>query len=159
VVVGDGLLGSATFSERVLTFLTARIHCNSGFYSLYRREPLLRALKPIAWYLGFDWTVMLRVASQGPLARIEDGWLLRGARGMSSDPKLLSQSRSKAIHWVLPFQDFSAVVLRLMQNFDRKTRRAVMWQLATTNAVMFRRQAIAETRMLRDRLLRRARQR
>lgn len=152
VRVGDGLLDSATFPERLLTFLAAGIHGNSAFYSLFRRDRLLRALKPIAWYLGFDWTVMLRLAKQGPLARLNDGWLVRGAKGMSSDPKLLSMSRSKAIHWLLPFQDYSMVVLRLIDGLDRKTRRAAIQRLVILNGVMFRRQAIAELRMLRARL-------
>lgn len=140
VEMGDDVLDAPTPGQRMVRFLQ-RSHPNSIFYAVLCREPLLRALDPIAWYFGFDWTVMLRLSRIGPIKRLDAGWLERGARGWSNRADIVARSRSRSVHWVLPFYDLSREVIALARDVDARSRRRVLLSLLRLNASAMRHQA------------------
>ncbi|MGI4880472.1 MAG: glycosyltransferase family 2 protein [Janthinobacterium lividum] len=138
--VGDNLLDDVSLDRRIIRFLSAP-HANSGFYSLFRRAPLIAAMNPIEWYFGFDWTIMMRVATTGPMARLEQGWFARGGRGMSTDHDYLIRStRIRRINWILPFYDFSLVVLRCARKTSWRSQLTIARLLLRLNHTAFRAQ-------------------
>jgi hypothetical protein len=61
--------------ERIIKFFSTW-HANGGFYSLFRRDAVL------AWpqlsdanFLGFDWTLLIHMATNGKLHRLSQGWV------------------------------------------------------------------------------------
>lgn len=140
ILMGDDVLDDPTPGQRMVRFLR-RSHPNSVFYSVFRREPLLRALEPIAWYFGFDWTVMLRLSQAGPIRRLDSGWLERGAKGWSNRADIVSRSRSRGVHWVLPFYDLTVEVAALARHVDSGSRWRVLASLLRLNVSAMRHQA------------------
>lgn len=133
LLVGDGLLNSPRKDRRIATFLSLW-NANSSFYSLFRRAPLSQSVQPIAWYLAFDWSITLRLAAQHRMARLEEGWCIRGARGLSSNlPAMFASARSRPIHWILPFYDLSLVTLGLLQDVRWKDKFDIIVSLARLN--------------------------
>ncbi|MEM7670084.1 MAG: hypothetical protein AAF317_13235, partial [Pseudomonadota bacterium] len=130
--IGDALFEDRRYETRILTYL-AFWHANSLFYSLFRKEVLQTAARPIDAYLGFDWSIMMRVASQGPVVRISEGWLERGAAGESSSRNILAASRSRPVHYVLPFYEVSLVAMKLARGFSVGDQLAVLARLAKLN--------------------------
>lgn len=147
VPMGDDVLDAPSAGERMARFLR-RSHPNSVFYAVLRRPALLRALRPIAWYFGFDWTVMLRLAQVGRISRLDEGWLQRGSQGMSNRADIISVSRTRAVHWLLPFYDMTREALKLAWHVDRRSRVRVAGSLLRLNFSAFRHQARYEARRL-----------
>lgn len=140
IPMGDDVLDAPTAGQRMVRFLH-RSHANSIFYAVFRREALVHALQPIAWYFGFDWTVMLRLSQVGRIKRLDSGWLERGAKGWSSRSDIISRSRSRRIHWVLPFYDLTGEVIALARHIDAGSRWRVLVSLLRLNVSAMRHQA------------------
>lgn len=153
--MGDGLLGSPQLGRRVLAFVSYW-HANSAFYSLFRTPVLVESVKLSGRYLGFDWTVMLRVTAHGPSLRLGRGWIERGVRGESSSTDILSSSRSRAIHWLLPFYEMSGAAVRAVRNEPWSMRLRVLAALSRLNSIAFRAQIYHELRVVRRRVRARA---
>lgn len=137
---GDGLLDNPDLALRLERFLTVS-HANTGFYSLFRRKPLVAAMSPIAWYLGFDWTIMLRLAVIGPMARLEDGWCRFGANGLSTKTgEVLRSNRVRRINWVVPFYDFSIEAIKCARTVSPSAKLRILYLLARLNYRAFRAQ-------------------
>jgi glycosyltransferase involved in cell wall biosynthesis len=137
---GDGLLDNPDLALRLERFLEVS-HANSGFYSLFRREPLVAAMTPIAWYFGFDWTIMLRLAVIGPMARLEDGWCRRGAKGLSTDTaEVMKSNRVRRINWLIPFYDFSIEAMKCARAVSPSAKRRILYLLTRLNYRAFRAQ-------------------
>ena len=137
---GDGLLGGPDLAIRITDFLSTA-HANSAFYSLFRRTALSRAMSPLTWYLGFDWTVMLRLAVVGPLARVDDGWCRRGSKGLSTDiGAILRSNRGRRINWLLPFYDFSLEAMKCARALSVAQRLKIAILLIRLNYRAFRAQ-------------------
>ncbi len=141
--MGDDVLEATSVGRRMSAFLQ-RTHPNSVFYALFRRDVLMKSLRPISWYFGFDWTVMLRLAQFGPVKRLKEGWLQRGAGGMSSDLSIITRSRTRKRHWLVPFYDLTAATIPLMRNADGQSRLQITRSLAALNWAAFRNQAAYE---------------
>ncbi len=140
LVDGGGILGAADLGARIISFL-AIVHDNSCFYALIRRELLKAAMSPIAWYLGFDWTIILRVVSAGPIALLDQGSVVRGSRGMSSNPSyIMTSSRVRKINWIFPFFDFSLAALRCARRTSWRDRLTIAYLLLRWNYRAFRAQ-------------------
>lgn len=137
---GDGLLGNPVLAQRLEQFLEIS-HANSAFYSLFRRPPLVTAMSPIAWYLGFDWTVMLRLAVFGSMARLEEGWFRCGVNGMSTNTgEVLRSNRVRRINWILPFYDFSIEAMKCARTVSLSAKLRILYRLARLNYRAFRAQ-------------------
>lgn len=140
VRLGDGLLDAPDTGERVLRFVSYW-HGNSVFYSLFRRRILAAAMRPAGSWLGFDWSVMLRATRHGPSLRLPSGWLERGARGLSSNTAILTRTRSRGIHWLLPFAEVTADALRSARRSPLQVRVGIVAALARLNLIAARAQA------------------
>jgi hypothetical protein len=132
VQMGDGLLDFDRFEDRVVSFLSIW-HANAGFYSLFRRESLQAAAAPVSRFLGFDWVIMLRLATLGPFARLSEGWVQLGSRGESSSLNLFAAYRSRPVHWLLPFWDLSKAAMHLGRDFSSSARLRLICSLCWFN--------------------------
>ncbi len=143
--MGDGVLMAATLGDRVCRFLSLW-HGNSVFYSVFRRRILADSLSPVGHYLGFDWTVMLRATRSGPSMRLTSGEIVRGARGISSSGTIFRASRSRTLHWALPFVDMSWQALLTVRGETWRARAIVALALARLNFAAARAQLGYERR-------------
>ena len=147
--MGDGVLMAASLSDRVRQYFSLW-HGNSVFYSVFRRCILLDSLTPVGSYLGFDWSVMLRATRHGPSMRLSAGEIVRGDRGISSSGSIFRASRSRFIHWLLPFHDVSRQALLIIRGEAWQARAAVLVALAKLNLAAARAQFGHERRYRRS---------
>lgn len=147
--MGDGVLAAPSLGGRIRQYLSLW-HGNSVFYSVFRRRILLESLSPAGTYLGFDWSVMLRATRHGPSMRLSEGEVVRGKRGMSSSGLIFKSSRSRFIHWLLPFYDVSRQALQTIRR-ERWDAKAAVWvALANLNFAAARAQFGYERRAWRS---------
>lgn len=147
--MGDGVLAAPSLGDRIRQYLSLW-HGNSVFYSVFRRRILLDSLTPAGTYLGFDWSVMLRATRFGPSMRLADGEVVRGKRGISSNGSTFRVSRSRFIHWLLPFYDMSRQALRAIRGEAWDAQAAVLVALAKLNYAAARAQFGYERRAWRS---------
>jgi glycosyltransferase involved in cell wall biosynthesis len=77
------------------------------FYSLMRREYLLDFADISRSYLAFDWSIDVHLLAKGRFARVIDEKLILGRGGNSSSSNHVASSRTRKIHYLIPFYDFS----------------------------------------------------
>lgn len=126
--MGDGPIEHDDPAQRVLAFF-GYWHANGRYYSLFRREALLRnqALREEE-YLASDWSIVLELLKLGKITQADGGELILGSRGMSSRNLFRYYHRS-VIDYVLPLWKFWRFTERLSatgftprQRFRLRTR-------------------------------------
>ena len=126
--MGDGPIEHEDPAQRVLAFF-GYWHANGRYYSLFRREALLRnrALRDEE-YLASDWSIVLELLKLGKIAQADGGELILGSRGASSRNLFRYYHRS-VIDYVLPLWKFWRFTERLSasgftwrQRFRLRTR-------------------------------------
>lgn len=126
--MGDGPIEHDDPAQRVLAFF-GFWHANGRYYSLFRREALLRnqALRDEE-YLASDWSIVLELLKLGKITQADGGELILGSRGASSRNLFRYYHRS-VIDYVLPLWKFwrfterlSATGFTSAQRFRLRTR-------------------------------------
>ena len=110
--MGDGPIEDDDPRRRVLAFF-GFWHSNARYYSLFRREALLRnrTLRGEE-YLASDWAVMVEMLMLGKFAQAEGGEIVLGRHGMSSKNLLRFYHRGP-LDYVLPLRRFWGFTERL----------------------------------------------
>ena len=103
-------------------------------------------MHPIGWYFAFDWAIMLRLAKRGRFARLNLGWMERGAKGLSSRKDIMSSCRTKPIHWIFPLWELSKVVARLFREEAVLAKLSIFRALVRLNYFAAREQIRQERR-------------
>jgi len=126
--MGDGPIEDDDPRRRVLAFF-GFWHANARYYSLFRREALLksRTLRGEE-YLASDWAVMVEMLMLGKFAQAEGGEIVLGRHGMSSKNLLRFYHRGP-VDYVLPLRRFWGFTERLSRAGKFTFRQS--WRLRT----------------------------
>jgi glycosyltransferase involved in cell wall biosynthesis len=126
--MGDGPIEDDDPRRRVLAFF-GFWHCNARYYSLFRREALLRSRTLRGEeYLASDWAVMVEMLMLGKFAQAEGGEIVLGRHGMSSKNLLRFYHRGP-LDYVLPLRRFWGFTERLSRAGKFTFRQS--WRLRT----------------------------
>jgi len=110
------------------------------FYSLFRTEVLrgcgsLRLIFPGFDWLGFDWAVILFLASKGRINRSQEGSTTFGVSGSSSSLAIYKKYNTRPIEWWFPFFRLSQFTIKLVTALPMKQKVHVWRHLARINFV------------------------
>lgn len=126
--MGDGPIEDDDPRRRVLAFF-GFWHCNARYYSLFRREALLRSRTLRGEeYLASDWAVMVEMLMLGKFAQAEGGEIVLGRHGMSSKNLLRFYHRGP-LDYVLPLRKFWGFTEHLSRAGEFTLRQS--WRLRT----------------------------
>ena len=132
--------------ERFQSFFDNCWKSHGIFYSLIRTESLRACSEVGLNYFGADWSINLFLAASGKVGRVEKGLAVFGASGVSSKPNVWADYRSRPIHWIMPFYEFSRYSYRLALGFKLLAKIDLVLRLLKLNFVSAAFQAYAEVR-------------
>jgi len=123
---------------RYIDFFKHSFFSHGFFYSLIRAKTLrdceyLDIIFPGYDWLGFDWIIIIYLAGQGNLGRVEAGNTIFGVRGMSGHPDVYKKFNTSFIEWLLPFYRFSKLLLLLTRSLSFAQRRKLFMKLLALN--------------------------
>jgi glycosyltransferase involved in cell wall biosynthesis len=126
--MGDGPIEDEEPARRVLAFF-GFWHANARYYSLFRREALLKnqTLRGEE-YLASDWAVTLEMLMLGKFAQASGGEIVLGRHGMSSR-NLFKRYHRSPLDYVLPLRKFWCFTERLSRAGHFTFRQS--WRLRT----------------------------
>jgi glycosyltransferase involved in cell wall biosynthesis len=132
VQMGDRSLDDERFDLRIRRFFGAW-HANGAFYSLMRTS----VIKECEWegedFLGADWAIVLYLARQGKLNRLEQGWLELGINGASSSGDIFRRYQSTLLDSLVPFWRMSQEALDLSIDAPFTSRIIIFWECLVMN--------------------------
>lgn len=134
--------------DRILSFFDCW-HSNARFYSLFRYRVLRSWLVKPDSFLGADWLLVLKALSEGKSHRLESGYVELGKHGISNSLTIFYRYRTRPIHWILPFFDFSKHVIQLFAKASARSKVRIFVTLIRINAIAFKTQIVHELRRLR----------
>jgi hypothetical protein len=75
-------------------------------------------------FVAADWALILELANQGKLHRVNEGWILFGTGGVSNSPNAFKAFRNNALEIYLPMAKISRITIELVKDFsfDEKIR-------------------------------------
>lgn len=141
----ESIVGSR--AQRMLAAIPA--HANGRFYSVYRRSVLVECSFIDQWFLGADWAIVLHVAAQGPMHRIDRGWTVLGVGGASRSGDLYRASRRSWLDLWLPFGTFSKYAWSQRNGFTAAQKLLLAGKLAHLNGFGFVAQCAEAVRAVR----------
>ena len=99
--------------NRIKDFHKYRSVCLSMIYGLIRRENLMNTIKFTKNYLAIDWIVVLELLFQGYFKSIDEGLIVIGSTGRSTDKSHLKRKEyfSKFVYYVLPYYEFNKICI------------------------------------------------
>lgn len=97
--------------DRIIGFMSYCWVSHACFSSLMRRELLVDFPSMSNSYLAFDWSINLHLLMKGKFSRIKGEILVLGRDGASNQPSHIASSRTKFIHSIIPFYEFSKTLL------------------------------------------------
>ena len=106
---------------RIKKFHKYRSICLSMVYGLIRRKNLINTTKFTKNYLAIDWIVVLELLFQGYFKSIDEGLIVIGSSGRSTDKKHLKRKEylSKFIYRILPYYEFNKVcIINVLKSKD-----------------------------------------
>lgn len=141
--MGDRSLDDERFYVRLRRFFGVW-HANGAFYSLMRTA----AIRNCQWlgtsFLGADWAIVLHLARQGKLNRLEQGWVSLGIKGTSNSGNIFRRYRSGPLDVIAPFRKMSGAVLSLSVGAPLHARLAIFWACAVMNIRAIQMQIVAK---------------
>ncbi len=99
--------------NRIKEFHKHRSICLSMIYGLIRRENLINTTDFTKDFLGIDWIVILELLFQGNFKSIDEGLVVIGSAGRSTDENHLKRKEysNKFIYNILPYYEFNRVCI------------------------------------------------
>ncbi len=99
--------------NRIKDFHKYRSVCLSMVYGLIRRKNLMNTIKFTKNYLAIDWIVVLELLFQGYFKSIDEGLIVIGSTGRSTDKSHLKRKEysSKFVYYILPYYEFNKVCI------------------------------------------------
>ena len=99
--------------NRIKDFHKYRSVCLSMVYGLIRRKNLMNTIKFTKNYLAIDWIVVLDLLFQGYFKSIDEGLIVIGSTGRSTDKSHLKRKEyfSKFVYRILPYYEFNKVCI------------------------------------------------
>lgn len=86
-------------------------------------------------WLGFDWAVILFLASKGRMNRAFKGSITLGTHGASSEMNIFKKYNTSKIEYFLPFFKLSTIVMNFSREFTRLQRVRLLFILVKLNMV------------------------
>jgi len=95
--------------NRIKGFFNIRFVSHNIYFSLVRREILLKTVDRSKDYLAIDWMTDLDLLLNGKFKTIEKGHIILGAKGFSKSENFLKRRRynKKIIYKILPFYEMT----------------------------------------------------
>ncbi len=152
--MGDRSLEDDFFAVRLIDFFRPW-HANGAFYSVIRSSVIERCTL-FERYLGADWAVVLYLAKQGKLKRLEVGWLVLGLNGASTgnSDRLFRNYRKGILDGLMPFWKLTHVALVLAQEAPLASKAHIFWECIRLNVQALHMQLVSKLyrsyRYLRD---------
>ena len=111
-------------ASRVLTFFKYCWVSHAMYYCLARTNALRKCPSLGSSFVAADWALILELAKQGKLHRVNAGWILFGTGGVSNSPNAFKAFRNDALDIFLPMAKISRITIKLVKDFsfDEKIR-------------------------------------
>jgi glycosyltransferase involved in cell wall biosynthesis len=129
--MGDASLVGDT-ADRISKFLLPW-HANGRFYSLVRTTPLKTCPHLRRDFFGSDWAVTMHLLLHGKTNRHASGQVVLGRYGFSNSNTIFRKYRKRRIHQIVPFLEFSQIVVQSSKNFPLPCRLRLLISLAILN--------------------------
>lgn len=133
--MGDRSLESESLCRNFIDFFPtlSQWHANAHIYSLFRRAALVSSTRNITHFLGSDWAIIIQALTYGKFRRLDAGYLLLGRHGTSNRLNFFRMYRTRPVHWILPFAEFSRITLRSTRGLPARCRLRICKHLAIIN--------------------------
>lgn len=115
IKMGDRGLHSDRFEQRMLDLFSSW-HANGAYYSLMRYDAICDCRWVGREFFGVDWAIVLHVARQGKLNRVDQGWVCLGAGGASNRSDIFLRYRKDVRDLLAPLWRLTCAVREL--SFD-----------------------------------------
>lgn len=125
---------------------SGRLHVNSRFYALFRRDAILFWLREPKNFLGMDWVLVIKLLKHGKYKCIDSGYLALGNGGASKQLDIFAASRTSTLHWLIPFLQLSREAIGLLASARRAQKFELLKRLFYLNARIAKRQISYEFR-------------
>ena len=112
--MGDRSLEDDKFYKRIKDFFGIW-HVNAALYSLIRTKIIKNFYYKGSEFLGIDWIIVIFLARNGKLKRLEIGYLELGNKGISNSNDVLRQFRKSWIEIFIPFMKLSIYSVKLLK--------------------------------------------
>lgn len=124
--------------DRYVCFLQRSFLSHGMFYSLFRTKVLrecetLDQIFPGFDWLGFDWAIILYLASKGKIHRTSSGHMTFGVNGASSSANVYRKFNTSAIEWLLPLYRISKFTVALVRPLPLRQRAQIFLYLVRLN--------------------------
>ena len=133
--MGDASL-EGDLAQRLTQFFR-KWHANGRFYALMRRDAIQSCSIVNSHYLGADWAVVLHLAAQGPIRRLDQGWTVLGAKGVSRGKDIFRMHRTGMLEFLLPFAHLTRFTWQCSRPLPLGARWRLGWRLLCLNAMAF----------------------
>lgn len=123
---------------RFVEFFSYCFKSHGIFYSLVRTD-VLKGCRVVHVdylnydWLGFDWAIILYLATKGKINRTQNGLITFGVHGESAGAAIFSQFNRTKIEAILPFYYFSGYVIKISSSFPTWQRVWIVLALLRVN--------------------------
>jgi len=143
----DFYLEGSQFS-RIRSFFANPGRAHGLFYSLVKREVVIKFPYMHRDFFGWDWCVVLFLLSSGPFISAPHTLLILGSNGVSSTKSIYQNYQLRGLKRILPFHNFVLYTIRSSQNWSRSSK-----LLLSTSLFFFSfKNLLLETRLIRYKL-------
>lgn len=133
--MGDRSLESDDLYTNIIDFFptTPQWHANGHVYSMFRLSVLRASMQGITHFLGSDWAIVVQALAHGKFHRFDQGHVLLGAHGTSRRLDFFRRYRTRPIHWLVPFLEFSGIVCGISRHAPLATKLRIWRKLLAVN--------------------------
>ena len=106
---------SENLYERIKHFFHIKFKSHNIFFSLIRKEHVIKTIAMSKDYLACDWMIALNLLLSGKFKTIEKGYIILGAKGFSRSEDLFKRKsyNNKIIYKILPYYELTKDFFRL----------------------------------------------
>ncbi|MEI7431228.1 MAG: glycosyltransferase family 2 protein [Betaproteobacteria bacterium] len=143
--MGDRRLDDDLFYHRLRRFF-GQWHANGAYYSLIRTANI-KGCKYVGAgsdFLGSDWAIVLYLARQGKLNRLECGWVELGLNGVSNSGNIFRRYRFGLMDDVAPFWKLTGAAFSLSEGAPLRSRLAILYSCLIMNSRALKLQVVAK---------------
>jgi glycosyltransferase involved in cell wall biosynthesis len=136
--MGDASREENSRFERVLQFF-GPLHANARMYALWRTAALSDLRFSSYPYLAGDWALVTTLLSRGKFKCLEEGAVILGSRGLSSDKNIFNLYRRHRRDWVFPLYEVTRHSRRLFAGASLKQHARLyrrLWRLNRVECVL-----------------------